>query len=385
MMRPPARPRAVLAAAAALSAALGAGACGIKGPPHPPAPRGPAPAAGVVLRQEGSAFVVDFHVPDREADGRPVAGPVHWDVRASAGPRTGAVLTAGSRVEAEFAKTGRVVASGTVDPSSEGGRVEARFGRDALPGVRYESSRIQAGVVLTDARGRRTNPAKLGALEPVSALDPPGGLTARLEEKGVALEWTLPPSSPMGNAGAVLVERRTGEERWPDQPLQRLPGGTTAWLDDTAAPGSALEYRVRVALPPASPGASGPRLESASTEPVTVQVVDRFAPSPPAGLVLVADAGMVRLFWDPGAETDLAGWIIERAEGQEPAGGSWKEIARQAAAATAYEDAAVTAGTVYFYRVRAFDHGEPPNVSEAATAGPAEALAAETPQEDTEP
>ena len=81
-------------------------------------------------------------------------------------------------------------------------------------------------------------------------------------------------------------------------------------------------------------------------------------PSPPANLVAIASAGVVRLSWSPSPETDVAGYIVYRA----PAAGGFERIGSTSAPSTTYVDRAVTRGT-YRYAITAHDNAARPNES----------------------
>ena len=74
------------------------------------------------------------------------------------------------------------------------------------------------------------------------------------------------------------------------------------------------------------------------------------APAAPGGLAATAAVGQVSLSWTD-ASANESGFRVERRR----TGGSWSQIASVGAGVQAYTDAAVAAGTVYEYRVRAYN------------------------------
>ncbi len=88
--------------------------------------------------------------------------------------------------------------------------------------------------------------------------------------------------------------------------------------------------------------------------------VDIFPPAPPAGLAAAAEESLIRLFWTPGAEPDIAGYMVYRSDsGDAP----FVPLTSAPIAATTYADTAVKRGRRYTYVVSAVDTASPPNES----------------------
>jgi len=68
-------------------------------------------------------------------------------------------------------------------------------------------------------------------------------------------------------------------------------------------------------------------------------------------VALAGDTG-VDLSWTASASTDLAGYIVLRAEG---ANGTLQPLTPQPITATAYQDATARSGVTYLYAVKAVD------------------------------
>jgi hypothetical protein len=86
--------------------------------------------------------------------------------------------------------------------------------------------------------------------------------------------------------------------------------------------------------------------------PACITPVDRFPPEAPTDLVASAGDAAVQLSWTASAATDLAGYVVLRAEG---ANGTLQPLTPQPIAATAYSDATARAGVTYLYAVKAVD------------------------------
>ena len=93
-------------------------------------------------------------------------------------------------------------------------------------------------------------------------------------------------------------------------------------------------------------------IESAASAPACVTPVDTFAPAPPKALALVASGTAVSLIWEAGADADLAGYLVLRAEAPD------EKLAPLTAAPisdAAYIDTSVRRNRTYVYEVVAVD------------------------------
>ena len=93
--------------------------------------------------------------------------------------------------------------------------------------------------------------------------------------------------------------------------------------------------------------------------PVRIDAINKFPPSAPKGLAAVATAGengsspAIDLSWLPGAEADLAGYIVYR---RESADAAWQRISpAQPVVGPGYHDPSVEPGHTYSYAVTAID------------------------------
>ena len=436
--------RAGLAALLQAGLAVFCAACGAKGPPHPPPAKLPEPARALEVRQEGSDIVVSFRPPDRMQSGEPLQPPVRFEALAviagrvttpaAAAAAVGAPPASGSAIPAAMppggvGSTGSTVASSAEQsriaraalrfgrpvktvpyeppaepstkpspepskaPSGSPQRVEMRLGAADLPGVRLESARLTIGVAVVDGRGRRTPPAQAQTIEPVPPLPAPSSLAVAMTARGAHLSWTPPqsdavvspaepgaadtaaPATP-GTAWLQAIYRWPAGEREADRPLRTLPYDAAEWLDEATPPAKRMVYAVRT-----SAGVTPPRRESLPAGPVEVDTHDVFAPSPPRELVAVAQDDLVRLFWFPPEESDVAGYRIYRGDGIVGEDGPFRLLAEVPAEQTSFEDRAVTPGAAYTWRVSAVDSAEARN--ESAASMPVTATAGETAPEET--
>jgi hypothetical protein len=317
-------------------------ACGKKGPPLPPASRGPHPVATIEVRQHGDRIEVSFVMPEARAPGaastisRAELVRVTYAPGGAPPPDADAFRRRGEVVEVRAATVEPRTTMQLVDPPPHGGA--------SAPGTT-----LRYGVRLYDQRNRTSTLAvapDLVLAEPPAA---PAGLHGEPTADGVRLAWE----------GAK--DARYNVYRWsegstaPQRPLNERPLAVTEYLDASASPGSRLVYTVRAIFvePP-------PYIESADATPITIDVVDTFSPAPPSGLVAVQEGLAVRLFWDPGAERDLAGYRVYRREG---ADGDWVRIGPDPVDRPLFLDDTISAGQTISYRVTAIDRATPSNES----------------------
>jgi len=225
-------------------------------------------------------------------------------------------------------------------------------------------------VELDNAKGRSaglSNGAKILAGAAPPAVE---GLTAEMRKDGVLLRWALgPPEAP---TVAIRLVRKllTPPAKPPDQnPLARPaePIEQTLLVEPTAHFDRALDSNIRFgetyeyrAQRVVRLDVNGETLELASplSAPVRIDAHDVFPPATPTGLVAAATVGgngagpSIDLSWLPNTEPDLAGYIVYRREGGEPA--SWQRVSpAQPIIGPGYHDATVQPGHAYQYAVSA--------------------------------
>jgi hypothetical protein len=136
---------------------------------------------------------------------------------------------------------------------------------------------------------------------------------------------------------------------------QRDAGGTT---DSSARKGEAYAYTAQRVH---SVTLNGHHLELRSpiSSPVTLTLNDTFPPQSPTGLVAVpaGTGASIDLSWEPGTETDLAGYHVYRQEltaSNQPLESS-QRLTQTPVTGPAFHDATAVAGHHYAYRVTAID------------------------------
>lgn len=319
--------------------------CGKAGPPVPPEPRGPFPPTAVAARQIGGTGSICFTVPDPRGSKSSQMLARAEVLRVTYGP--------GLQVPRD-PQAFRVRSQEVAVLPGEGLRPGARA-CVTDPNVAFleggpEGWTVRYAVRVRDRRGRPSSLIAAADLVAVRPPVPPRVTRAEMTGDGILLQWDSPEG---GEDLRYLVYRAEGDQPIPESAMTVTPLERPEFLDESVVPGKAYRYVVRIQA------ASGPPYrESDSSTPAVVQATDRFPPARPTGLVAVQERLAVRLFWNPNAERDLAGYRIER---RRP-GGPWETVS--ILPEPLYLDAAVMAGDVWEYRVIALDRADPPNESE---------------------
>jgi hypothetical protein len=322
-------------------------ACGKRGSPKPPLPRGPHPPSAVTARQIGRRALVGFEVPPPKGS-KPSQQPARADLlRVTYRPG----FQPPDDPDA-FRRRGDLVGQIVADPLATGSRL---FLEDLQLADLPDGGggwTLRYAVRVRDRRGRSSPlvvTRDLQLLEPPPA---PVNLGAEPTADGVRVVWEAAPDT---GPHSYNVYRSRPQESWPEAPLNQEPLAATEYLDREVTTGERYTYAVRVSLSPETPYREGE-----SSEPREVLAQDRFAPLAPQGLVAVQEGLAVRLFWNPNAERDMAGYRVERSVD----GGAWTTAAT--VDTPSFLDTDVAIGQRVAYRLVALDRAEPPNMSPAS-------------------
>jgi hypothetical protein len=250
---------------------------------------------------------------------------------------------------------------------------------------------LNYSVELVNRKGRSaglSNSAAILAGEAPPAIE---NLTAQMRKDGVLLHWASAP--PESSPVAVRLVRRLltppakksnqGPLAQPAEPIEQTllveaaspadhapDASPDASIDNNIRFGQTYEYRAqRVAR--VTVGGSTLELAGSLSPPVHIDAINMFPPSAPKGLAAVATAAengsspAIDLSWLPGAESDLAGYIVYRRDlgapndrssslGSETA--AWQRISpAQPVVGPGYHDPNVQPGHTYSYAVTAID------------------------------
>ena len=340
-------------------------ACGKKGPPLPRLVKLPVAPADLTVARRADTVDLQFTVPNANTDNTRPANVSRVDVYAFTGPAAvsdAEVLKQGTRVASVPVKAPRNPnvtfdpgdpdqSEADVDPPEGDGldqgavaRVQERLMPDAAPAAAADavpSVRTYLGVSIT-TRGRQGALSRRAAVPLVPPPGAPPGVEAAYTEKAVSVTWpAVPPNPPISVAYNVYE----ATEPTPTL-LTPKPVADAQYQDSRMTWGATRCYHVR-----SVETVEGLSVESESSPPACVTLVDRFPPAAPKGLQAVATEGIINLIWDASTEPDLDGYILLRgpAPGDEliPIGG---ELIHE----TAYQDR-VPPGQRFVYALQAVD------------------------------
>ena len=348
-MRRPVSPAVI---AAVLGAAALTAGCGREGPPQPPVVRVAERTRDLTVHQEGTEAVLRWSYPS-------------------------ATTAGGALPDLEAIEVWRLTIAPSQEPHGRGPQRErlardlmrsrgeriARLDREALeahtrgPELLYRDDLLawyrehadRMPLVLWYAvrtrccGGRLSEFSNIARLVPRTPPEAPAWAGYETGPGGITLRWE--------GDGAVLVERRAGEEPWRRVTPEPVRGGS--WEDTTAAQGVTWRYRLRaVEGADAAPviGSPGPVLE--------VPYPDVYPPEPPGSFVCLPEPGLVRLRWEPSA--GAAFYRIFRRRGER---GGWDRLDWHHTGPLSFVDRTPPRGEVT-YAIKAVDAAG--NESEAA-------------------
>ena len=220
------------------------------------------------------------------------------------------------------------------------------------------AAQVAAGEAPVAVQGLDAQIQKIGVvLHWNAALDGPQASAIRLQRKLIASAAAPAiPSSPAAKsaAGALAPPAEPAEQNLLVEVKDRAQVGA---VDKDIHFGQTYEYRAQRVLR-VNIGGTEMELDGPLSPPVTVEAKDVFPPAVPKGLAAVAVAATsstlagVDLDWEPNAETDLAGYIVYRREGEN----DWERVSPTVlVVGPGYHDAHVQAGHTYEYSVTAVD------------------------------
>jgi predicted small lipoprotein YifL len=247
-----------------------------------------------------------------------------------------------------------------LDSAVVGGKIEIRL---PLEEISTEPPFAYAFAVQTFA-GRLSSPrSRPAAFVPLPPPPTPTGLTASASGQGISLAWTgvedamaYTSEPPVPVEGEEVPEidapfqgyrilRRLAESPGFDSALAVTDPGVTEHLDTTAAYRHTYVYTVTAML------MEKPLVESPPAEEVIVEHKDVYPPKKVEGLVLLAEAGRIRLLWDPGRVRDIAGYLVFVSVN----GGPTEQLTPEPLTGTEFVHEGTVSGTTYTYVVFVID------------------------------
>lgn len=318
-------------------------ACGHKGPPVPPDHPLPPAVNGFGIERTGADVTLHFTVPDRPGDDH--AGRLFERVdvfaltKAASQPSPLPMELVSSTHQ--LAAVNAPVKAKTTGEEAPAESVALLTFKEALttdgaaaePMVRYYA--VQA------VNGRRRGP-----LSPILKLpldmspQVPTQVTANYDERVLSLTWSG------GQASQRYVVDETDAAG--ASPQRVTPAPVEASKFETPFEfGKARCFVVR-----AVQGTADVTIIGAPAAPVCVTPVDRFAPAAPSDLVALAGDKGVDVSWTASTATDVAGYLVLRAEG---ANGTLQPLTLRPVAAVTYQDTTAQSGVTYQYAAKAVD------------------------------
>jgi hypothetical protein len=322
-------------------------------PPPPPrkVSKKPAPPAPAAAPGEATGVTPETDPTAAAAGATPPAAPTAPDAAAPVVPPEAAATPAGKTMPTPATPPPtQPGAPGPAGAPAPAGAVAPQAA--AAPPAPKITQPTRIYVIRGVARNGRSGPPSARIAVPLSTTpDAPGGLKAENTEKAIVVEW-LPAVVTVAGASRTYNVYKADA---PEEPLNPKPLDTPTFQQAGAAPGTEMCFRVRAVE------ANGPVLiESPLSEPACVTPKDVFAPATPKGLATVSTPGAVQLIWDANAESDLAGYIVLRAEAPDE---TLQPLTPAPIRDTVFKDGSVTPGVRYLYAIVAVDSATPPNRS----------------------
>jgi len=283
--------------------------CGYVGDPLPPALNIPQPVQDLRAQQVETAVNVNFTIPQRTTENLPITDIAAVELR------IGRIPDAGWNQDA-WASGAKAVAIDAAKPGPAEGSADVR---------EFAGHEVVIGVRMANRKGRASVWSNFVNLHIETPVVTPADFVADSAPNGALITWKT-------HTGPMLVFRDgdpAGE------------GKEGKFVDTRAALGKTYKYEIQ---------ARGEKALGKRSSAKEVTIVDRFPPTAPAGLNIAAGAGTVELSWNPNPETDILGYIVQRATGN----GTFAEVANYIDA-PAYTDRSVERGVRYRYVVLALD------------------------------
>jgi hypothetical protein len=338
---------------AGLSIGLVLAGCGTPGAPKPPSLKLPEPVTDLSASRAGNQVTLTWTMPRRNTDKLLLKGNV--TVRVCRKENTGMCNEATAALS---------FAPGTAGTFTE--TLPAALSAGAPRPLSYF-------VEMKNRSGRSAGPSNAAQVLAGKAPAPVANLTAEMRKQGVVLRWTATNAAARESSPeAIRLHRKLlnppatkpheGLFTPPPEPVEEnllVDAGADRALDQSIRFGQSYEYRAQRV---ARNAVDGETLELAGelSSPVSIKALDVFPPTVPTGLEAVATTGenaaetAIDLSWQPVTDSDLAGYIVYRREGQS----DWQRISPAGPLVPpAFHDAQIQPGHTYHYAVSAIDQG----------------------------
>lgn len=335
--------------------------CGTPGAPQPPSLNLPAPVTDLSATRAGNQVSLSWTMPKKSTDKLILKDST--TVRICRQEPTGPCIDAGTELLAPGA--------------------DATW-NETLPSTLDEGAprTLSYFVELKNRSGRSGGLSNAAVVLAGAPPAPITGLSVEMRKQGAVLHWT-----PNDDAAPVRLQRKllTPQTTKPKEGLTTPPPEPVeqSLLIEDAKQGIALDKTVRFSETYEYRGqrirrvsVDGKTFELAGelSSPVQIVAADIFPPAAPAGLVAVATRSengaeaAIDLSWEPDAESDVAGYVVYRREGD----AAWERISpSEPVVGPAFHDVRVQPGHTYRYAVSAIDQGGHESARSAETQEPA--------------
>jgi hypothetical protein len=336
--------------------------CASPGPPRPPSLHLPATVTDLTAQRVGNEVILHWTTPARTTDKLKAPEPLTAEICRDANL---APVTA----------TGKPVCTVVLHLAVKPGTSDAA---DPLPATLTTDPVFPLAyrIRILNPEGRFAEASK-PALAPAGAAPPPvAALHATGTRNGALLEWlaigspsvvelqrslvvTGTPQPHAKKSALTLSPEESAEVRLRSSDVNRPPtadpGGT---LDHTAKRGERYTYRAQRLRTVILEGKTL-ELRGQLSQPAALNFADTFPPATPAGLAAVPSTlngkPAIDLSWQPGTDTDLAGYNVYRrtASGSRAALDNFERLNTAPILGPAFSDSTVAPGSSYIYRVTA--------------------------------
>jgi hypothetical protein len=326
--------------------------CGKRRPPQPPIERVQQRTELLSGVQRGNQVLLSWPAPLRNAPNSSVQSIRRIDVYRLAEKLTAPLpLT-----EEEFAARSNVIGSVTYDQiKNEKGELSYT---DELE-LAGQPARLRYAVRYVNESGQRAAFSNFLLIEPAARIaQPPTLLNTgnELTESGINLTWQPPAanidgSTPVNLLGYNIYRLDEKNPEFSRTPLNPAVVEGTQFSDKSFKFGENYRYIVRSV----SLGTEGAQVESLNSNILAVSAIDKFAPSIPGPVTLVAASGRISMFFPANPETDVAGYNIFRSTDPNLPKKQWTKLNRELLTKTTFLDDNVESGKTYYYYVVAVD------------------------------
>lgn len=262
--------------------------------------------------------------------------------------------------EEEFASRSTLLASVPVSASSAG---EEKFSYDDILEFAGQPARLRYAVRFVNESGQKAVFSNFLIIEPTAKVaGQPTLLSAQISQESVRISWNAPSANIDGSKPANIigynVYRNVDDSRFSPSVINNTPITENSFNDNFFEFDKKYRYFVRTV----SLGGDGEPIESLSSEIISVNPKDTFAPTPPKAITVAAAPDNISIFFAVNPEKDIVGYRIYRSTDSNQPKADWLLLTRELLTLNTFQDKNVGSGETYYYYLVAVDKAG--NVSE---------------------